>query len=90
MRNCKNKKDDLPSLPKTYKICYQNADQDIFKKQEMINVLTTTVAGLQESQQKLMKENKTLTMVNGEIISKSKPARPGTFPSKHKKIVTSL
>lgn len=82
--------DDLASLLNEYKICIQNWEQDIHEKHDMITALTFTVTCMHDSQHKLMRENRSVTMHNAKLLSKSKLAVTGINREKHKITITSL
>lgn len=56
----------------------------------MITVLTSTVICLQQTEHRLVAENKNLTPVEAELVSISKRAPCGTPPGIHERIITSV
>lgn len=89
-KKSKINKNEFASLFNDYKIRIQNADEEIFKMQDMITALTSNVACLQDSQQKLIAENKLLTVLNAELLSKSKRAPPGALLRRQEKLANSI
>lgn len=83
-------KDDLAPVLNEYRIRTQNAEQTIFKKQNMISASTFTGALLQESQHDLKPQNKAITLLTAELFIKSKQASPGCPPPRTHKFGTSV
>lgn len=65
-------KDELASLLNDCNICLQIAKQDILENGDMIANTNPLQAWLQESQHKLMAENKVFTMLKARLLSQSK------------------
>lgn len=81
-RKMKKEKDVLASLLNVYKTFFQNAKQDILKTQDAITALITIVTYLPESPDKLMVEQKKLTMLKAEFLSKLESSFSWYSPSK--------
>lgn len=68
----KEERDDFTSLLNDHKIFLQVAKHDVLNKQDLMTAHCSTVTCLQESQPKLLAENKTITVLSVKIMRKSK------------------
>lgn len=61
-----------------------------FSKRKMVIALTSPVPCSQEYERKLMEDNKPLTMLNEDILSKSNEVPFGFLPAQYEECATSL
>lgn len=88
--NPQGEKNDVVFLLNDIKICLQNAEEDIFKKQDILTTFTFTIEGFQESHHRLMQENKTLTKIKAQVPRKLKQDSTCTLSGKQEEIATSV
>lgn len=60
------------------------------RKMDMIIALPSTGTCLQQCKNKVMAENKSIILVNVELVNKPKQALHGTLPARHERIATAV
>lgn len=68
----------------------QNAEEGPLKQQDMVTKLSSTVACLKQSEQKLMEGIKSLILVCAEVLNKSKQSTPDTPPARQEMFATAV
>lgn len=64
------------------------AEQDVLKKDDMLSAVVATVAFFRKGKENLMGDNKSLTLINAELVSNSKNVLIIANASKHEKLRT--
>lgn len=84
------KNEELTTLVKDYNTPVREADQYILGKDKILSTSGTTVAYLQEAQEKLKDENKSLIFASAKLIKNSKNVPISTSTSRHESISSSI
>lgn len=73
-------KKDLAVLRNDYKAPLPKAERDLFKKQDVITKLNSTVTCLHELDDKLIEDYQSFFQANGKLLDKPEKELPNTPP----------